>query len=135
MPLIQWNDSYSVKVAEIDQQHKKLIAMINDLFAAMQQGKGKDVLGTILNGLVAYTGTHFTTEEQYFDRFGYPETVAHKKEHANFVAKVMDFKKSFDAGQLGLSLNVMNFLSDWLTHHIQNVDKRYGPLFNEKGLN
>jgi hemerythrin len=135
MAFMQWTDDYSVKVSEIDQQHQRLIALINDLFEAMQQGKGKDVLGNILNGLMAYTGTHFKTEEKYFDQFGYPETAAHKKEHANFVAKVMEFKKAFDAGQSGLSLNVMNFLNGWLVNHIQNIDKRYGPFFNEKGLN
>jgi hemerythrin len=59
MALITWNDSLSVKVAEIDEQHKKLIAMINELNDAMRLGKGKDVLGKIVNGLVTYTTTHF----------------------------------------------------------------------------
>ena len=134
MALIQWNDSFSVKVAEIDRQHQKLVSMINDLGDAMKQGKGKDVLGNIISGLVSYTATHFKTEEKYFDQFGYPETDSHKKEHAAFVKKVTDFKDGFEKGKLGLSIKVMNFLSDWLKNHIKKTDMKYSQFFNEKGL-
>lgn len=134
MALIQWNDSFSVKVAEIDRQHQKLVSMINDLSDAMKQGKGKDVLGNIISGLVSYTATHFKTEEKYFDQFGYPETDSHKKEHAAFVKKVTDFKDGFEKGKLGLSIKVMNFLSDWLKNHIKKTDMKYSQFFNEKGL-
>ena len=134
MSLIQWNDSFSVNVVEIDQQHQKLVAMINDLNDAMRQGKGKDVLGKIVNGLIVYAESHFKTEEKYFDQFGYPETDSHKKEHSDFVVKVSEFKSGFEKGKIGLSIEVMNFLSDWLQNHIKRVDNKYGPFFNEKGL-
>lgn len=134
MALIQWDVSFSVKVAEIDQQHQKLVSMINELNDAMKQGKGKDVLGKIVNGLISYTATHFNTEEKYFDRFGYPETDSHKKEHAAFVKKVSEFKDGFEKGKLGLSIELMNFLSDWLKNHIKVMDMKYSQFFNEKGL-
>jgi hemerythrin len=134
MALIQWNDSFSVKVAEIDTQHQKLIAMINELNGAMREGRGKDVLGKILNGLVSYTVTHFAVEEKYFDRFGYAEAAEHKQAHANFVAKVGEFKQSFEQGACTVSVEVMTFLSDWLQKHIKGVDKQYGPFFNANGL-
>jgi hemerythrin len=134
MALIQWNDTFSVKVAEIDQQHQKLVSMINELNDAMKQGKGKDALSKIINGLVSYTVTHFNTEEKYFARFGYPETDSHKKEHAAFVKKVSEFKDGFEKGKISLSIEVMNFLSDWLKNHINGTDKKYSQFFNEKGL-
>lgn len=134
MALINWNSSLSVNIAEIDNQHQKLVGMINDLNEAMRQGKGKTVLGQIINGLIGYVGTHFKTEEKYFEQFGYPETDLHKKEHQEFTSKVGDFKKGFEGGQMGLSIEVMNFLSDWLQSHIKIVDKKYAPLFIEKGL-
>jgi|SRR5208337_3408667 len=134
MAMIQWNDSLSVNVVEIDKQHQKLIGMINELNDAMRQGKGKDALGKIVNGLIVYTGTHFKTEERYFDQLGYPEADSHKKGHSDFVAKVSEFKGGFEKGKRGLSIEVMNFLSDWLRNHIQSVDRKYGPFFNEKGL-
>jgi hemerythrin len=134
MAMIQWSERLSVNVAEIDRQHQKLIGMINDLNAAMLEGKGRDVLGSILDGLVAYAGTHFQTEERYFARFGYPEAGAHQKAHAEFVAKVNDFQQGLATDRAGLSVDVLLFLSDWLQHHIQVVDKEYGPFFNAHGL-
>jgi hemerythrin-like metal-binding domain len=134
MALIQWNESFSVNVGEIDGQHQKLIGMINDLNDAMRQGKGKDILGKILNGLIGYAGTHFKLEEKYFDQFGYPDTDNHKKEHSNFKQKVAAFKNDFNAGKLGLSIELIDFLSDWLRNHIMGIDKKYAPFFTEKGL-
>ncbi len=134
MALIQWDNSLSVNVGEIDSQHQKLVKMINDLNDAMKQGKGKDALAKIINELFSYAGTHFATEEKYFDKFGYPSATTHKIEHSNFVKKVTEFKKGFESGQLALTIEVMNFLKDWLRGHIQETDKKYGPFFNEKGL-
>jgi hemerythrin len=134
MALIQWNDSLSVNVAEVDKQHQKLVQMINDLHEAMRQGKGNAVLGPLVNGLIDYTGTHFKTEERYFARFAYPETEAHKKLHADFVAKVADFQKKFAANATGLSVDVMSFLSNWLQGHIKGEDKKYTACFNANGV-
>lgn len=134
MPLIQWDNHLSVQVGELDDQHKRLIKMINDLQDAMRAGKGKDVVGKILNELVRYTLDHFSTEEKYFDRFDYPDTAAHMDEHARFVKEVAGFKKEFEEGRIGLTIKLMNFLSDWLQKHILGSDKKYGPYFNEKGL-
>jgi len=134
MALINWNDSLSVNIAEIDQQHQKLVLVINELNDAMKQGKGKDILGEIINGLINYTATHFKTEEDYFFQFGYPDMENHKKEHTAFVQKVTNFKEGFEKGKLSLSIEVMNFLSDWLQNHIKGTDKRYTRFFNEKGL-
>ena len=134
MAFFNWDDSYSVGVREIDVQHQKLVKSINDLHDAMKEGKGKQVIGDIINNLVSYTSFHFKTEEKYFDQFKYPETAAHKKEHVDFVAKVGDFKTGYDKGDLSLSLSVMNFLSDWLKNHIKGTDQKYTKFFNDKGL-
>jgi hemerythrin len=134
MALINWDNSFSVKVDEIDRQHQKLVSLINDLNDAMRQGKGKDILGKIINGLIGYAGTHFKTEEKYFAQFGYPETDSHKTEHADFTRKVSEFKNKFDKGTIGLSIEVLDFLSSWLQNHIKSVDKKYSAFFNEKGL-
>ncbi len=134
MALFEWNDSMSVNVAEIDIQHKKLIGLINKLHEAMGQGKAKEILGEIINSLVDYTETHFLLEEKYFDQFGYSDALPHKKKHTDFVEKISDYKKGFEEDRLLLSMDIMYFLKDWLTTHIQGSDKKYGPLFNENGL-
>jgi len=131
---MEWSSSLSVNVAEIDSQHQRLIHLINDLDAAMRVGKGKDILGKIISQLANYTVAHFSTEETYFDKFGYPEAPTHKAEHKKFVEEVSKFKKDFDDGRVGLSTTIMNFLTDWLKSHIMGKDKKYGPFFNGKGL-
>ena len=95
MALIQWDNTFSVNVAEIDKQHQKLVALINNLNDAMKQGKGKDILAKIIGDLFAYAGDHFAIEEKYFDKFGYPAATSHKLEHANFVKKVSEFQERF----------------------------------------
>jgi hemerythrin len=134
MTSITWTDRLSVNVAEIDQQHKKLLAMLSDLSDAVSSGKGYAALGGITNELVTYTATHFQTEEQYFARFGYPDADQHKREHAFFVKKVADFKREFANGKASLSTEVVFFLSDWLKQHIMGTDKKYSHFFNEHGL-
>ncbi|MDA2920205.1 bacteriohemerythrin [Desulfobacterota bacterium AH_259_B03_O07] len=134
MALITWNDSMSVNVEEIDKQHQKLVQIINDLHDAMREGKEKEVLGNVLTRLIDYTSYHFSTEEKYFDKFGYPDSDPHKKEHRELLEQVLEFKKEFDEGKVLLTIELMNFLKNWLTNHMQGSDKKYGLFFNEKGL-
>ncbi|MDA8138963.1 MAG: bacteriohemerythrin [Desulfobacteraceae bacterium] len=134
MALIQWSDKLSVRVAEIDQQHQKMIEMINALTDAIRQGKGDDVIQLILRGLKSYAEVHFKTEENYFKQFGYPEAQNHKKEHLFFIQKVSEFESGSTGGQLRLTIQVLQFLSDWLINHILGTDKAYSDCFNQNGL-
>jgi len=134
MALLTWNDSYSVKVKHLDDQHKKLIDMINQLYDAMKVGKGSEVIGPVLKSLITYTQTHFSTEEQLMKLHGYPDYEIHKNEHTQLVAQVGNIKKEMDAGKMPLTQHVMNFLRDWLIKHIQGDDKKYGPFLNNKGV-
>jgi hemerythrin len=132
--LIQWDSRLAFNIAEIDTQHQKLVAMINDLNVAMQQGKAKDVVGRILDGLVSYTQFHFVAEEKLLDRHSYVELPTQKSEHAAFVKKIGDFKNDYGQGKLGLSIGVMTFLSDWLKSHIMVSDKKYVSHLVAKGV-
>jgi hemerythrin len=134
MPIMEWTADLSVKVGEIDNQHKKLIGLINKLHDAMRAGQGKEVLEGTLQELAAYTVYHFQNEEKYMQKFSYPGYLKHKGEHAAFVKKVTDFQKDFAANRLGLTLDLMNFLRDWVNNHIKETDKQYSTLFNQKGL-
>jgi hemerythrin len=134
MPIMEWTTDLSVKVGEIDDQHKKLIGLINKLHDAMRAGQGKEVLEGTLQELAAYTVYHFQNEEKYMQQFSYPGYLKHKSEHAAFVKKVTDFQKEFASGRLGVTLDLMNFLKDWVNKHIKETDKQYSALFNQKGL-
>lgn len=134
MPLIQWGPKYSVNIQEIDNQHQKLMALINQLYDAMTAGHGKDVLGKVLNELANYTVNHFAYEEKLFQQHAYPETAAHKAEHVKLIQQVTDLKQKFESGKAHITLEVMNFLKDWLNNHIMVVDKKYSAHLNSKGV-
>ena len=134
MSLIKWDNSYSVSIGEIDHQHMKLVQLINDLHDAMGTGKANAVLTNLIRELVSYTKTHFATEEKYFDRYGYSDASAHKLEHAVFVKKISEFRDEFEHGRLGLSLEIMKFLKDWLLKHIKGTDMKYVPFLTGKGM-
>lgn len=135
MPLMMWSDKMSVGVAKLDADHKKLVEMVNTLFDGIQSGKGKDVVGTILDGLIKYTVEHFKHEEDYFAQTGYPDAVAHKAQHQDLCKQVLAVQEKFRAGSTAtLSLEVMNFLKNWLINHIQGSDKKYTAHLNCKGV-
>jgi len=119
-------------VPECDQQHRKLVSLVNRLYRAVKAGEGREVLAEILNELVAYTDYHFKTEEYYFDRFGYPEGDLHKEIHRKLTAQVLSFKEKFERGEATVSYDLLNFLKDWLVNHIGKTDKKYGPFLREK---
>ena len=129
-----WVDAYSVGVAEIDQQHRKLITLINQLDTAMAKGQGKEILGKILKELIHYCAGHFATEEKLFDQYGYPDAAEHKVKHQKMTEKVLDLQKQFQQGKITITFDVMDFLQKWLDKHILGTDKKYGPFLNSKGV-
>jgi len=134
MALLNWQSDYSVNIKEIDLQHMKLIELINQLHNAMKAGKGKEVMGKILEELVNYTTYHFNNEEKLFEKYGYPEVHVHKRQHSDLVKQVTNYKNDFDSGKSVLTMNLMNFLKDWLTKHILDTDKQYTSFLNSKGV-
>jgi hemerythrin-like metal-binding protein len=134
MALITWSNMLSTGISEQDTQHKKLIDLINQLNDAMQAGQGAAVLGNVLNELVNYTVFHFSYEEKLMGQHKYEDTPAHKAEHLKFVQTVGDFKKKFDSGKAVISVEIMNFLRDWLTSHIMKTDKKLGQSLNKLGV-
>jgi len=131
---MSWGPQFEIGIREIDQQHRKLVSMVNALYGAIKEGKDKEFLGELLNELASYTDYHFKTEEYYFDKFGYPEGEIHKEIHRKLVQKVLDFKEKFDRGEATISYDLLNFLKDWLVNHICKTDKKYGPFLKEKGV-
>ncbi|PKO11644.1 MAG: hemerythrin [Chloroflexi bacterium HGW-Chloroflexi-10] len=134
MALIQWDQKYSVKIAEIDKEHLVLVNLINDLHEAMRNGQGKIKVSEILDGLVAYTRTHFAHEEIMLTQSVYPDLAAHKQIHKNLIKQVENLQKKNREGSLTLSMEVMSFLKDWLLNHVQGEDFKYSDYMNAKGI-
>lgn len=134
MAFFVWNDKYSVGIRELDNQHKQLMNILNELYDAMQNATAQDRIGRIINELTNYTKIHFATEERYMEAHNYPALSSQKVEHQRFIQKVGEFKQDFESGKIALSLNVANFVKDWLSSHILGSDKNYGPFLNAKGV-
>lgn len=134
MALFDWKDSFSVNVKTVDDQHKMLIQTLNELHEAMLTRQAKEVISGILKSLADYTKVHFTYEEELLKRHNYPDLPLQKKEHEAFVGKLGEFVTKYKEGHLMLSLEVMNFLKDWLKNHILGLDQKYSSFLNEKGV-
>jgi len=135
MALMTWKADYSVNIKQIDDQHKKLIELINTLHDAMAQGRAKEALQRVLQELVTYCATHFKFEEQLMESNGYPDFAAHKDKHTKMTGKVLALQKEVEAGKVAVSMDVMRFLEQWLDKHILGTDKKYGSFLNSKGVN
>lgn len=125
---IPWKEKYSVRVKTIDNHHKELVRLINELNNAMLYEKGKNVTSNIIKGLVDYTEFHFDYEEKMLERYNYGDLVNHKKIHVRFVDKIKEFQHEFDSGEKELSKDVMDFLKVWLIEHIMGTDQKYSDL-------
>ena len=135
MPLIEWTAQLSVGIDSIDEQHKKLINMINALNDAMLTGSSNELLGKIFTGLAAYTQKHFAYEENMFAEYGYPNSQEHKRQHSELIAQVVELKENFMENPQGtISADLMLFLKRWLTNHILRTDKEYTEFLISKGV-
>ncbi|MEO0234504.1 MAG: bacteriohemerythrin [candidate division WOR-3 bacterium] len=122
MLFFEWNDNLKTGNEKIDEQHKKLIEMINLLYTSMKKGEGKNVLEKLLKELLDYTQYHFETEEKFFNNIKEKNFDKHIKEHNNFTFKIKEFKIRFESGEKFFTIELLNFLKDWLLNHIRKVD-------------
>jgi len=132
--LIQWGPKYFIGLKEIDDQHKVLVDLINDVYANFGKDGNKRTVSKVLNELVNYTVFHFGNEEQYFKKFGYNDSENHNKQHKMFVDKIKKIAHDFDSGDATISLDLVDFLKDWLINHILKIDKKYVSFFKEHGI-
>lgn len=132
MSLFEWRSEYSLGHEAIDAQHKRLFELGNELHTAMIQGKGKGSLAATLDKLVSYTQTHFASEERLMQTHHYPEYPAHKAAHDALTARVVAFQREFAAGRVGITIELLQFLKDWLRTHIGETDRKVAMYLKSK---
>ncbi len=134
MAAINWTDEFSVKISSIDEQHKKLINLINDFYGNIRVNSPKEKIFELIKEMKKYTILHFSTEEKYFKQYDYPGYLEHKEEHEKFIKKVLDFEERYKSGKLLLSVEITNFIKDWVSNHICDTDKKYTDFLLQKGV-
>jgi hemerythrin-like metal-binding protein len=133
MALMAWGPMLQLGFGDIDEQHKRLVELVNELDDAMRAGRGRDIVGKVLGELVRYTVYHFAFEEKLMDQYGVGAAAAHKAEHKKLVEDVSAFKKKFDSGSAAVTTELMTFLRNWLSNHILKTDKALAKELLAKG--
>jgi hemerythrin len=132
--LVEWTDELSVGVQEIDEQHKILVDLLNRFHEAVVTGTDGENIKNVLKNLADYTIIHFSVEESLMRIFNYPDYDNHKKHHEELTAQVRELQNKVAQGEHQVSMEVLNFLRHWLTHHILGDDKKYGPYLVARGV-
>jgi hemerythrin len=132
--MFEWSNNYSVDIGSIDSQHQNLFAIGRELHAAMTAGQGKASLARILDRLVQYTAVHFAHEERLMRLHDYPDMAAHKAQHDALTAQVVKFQEDFNSGRVAMTVQLLQFLKEWLQNHIKGSDLKYAPYLKEKAV-
>lgn len=131
---LEWNEKYSVGVVELDDQHKRMFATINELLESIDSGTTNEHIGSIIDSLVKYKIFHFATEEKYFKEFNYEGAEEHIVKHREFNDKLAVLVKKFPTPSVEFAFELIDFLEDWLLDHLLDTDQKYKECFHSHGL-
>jgi hemerythrin len=138
--LLMWTGNLSVGVKDFDDDHKRLIRIINELHSAIQDAQlsGKvpeEEIEIALHRLENYLQYHCAREELYMANTGYPDLAEHRQEHTQFGAKIVEMRQRFHgSSSLEDAQAVMDFVYNWLTHHINVTDKKFATHMHANGI-
>lgn len=134
MEAIAWVSDFEVGVQSIDEQHKRLVEMLNTLGQAIGEDHGKDAIMGIVEEMKHYAVYHFKTEEDAMEAKDYPKRSQHKQEHDTFIEQVLDAADALESGGKITPGEVWTFLHKWLIEHILESDKAMGLHLNAQGV-
>ncbi len=121
---VAWNSALDLGFHDIDEQHRGLIQLINDLWQTLMSRQSRETHIGIVQRLEHYTIEHFAAEEQMMADHGFPGLMAHKSSHHYFATQVAAVRQRLEQNQ-NVGLDLLRFLTDWLTYHISVVDRQY----------
>jgi hemerythrin len=131
---IRWDSSFSVGIPAIDEQHRKLIGMINTMAEARQARVDSEVVSEVLNEMTRYAAEHFKSEEDLMRQHGFPSFDEHRKKHVSFRKDVAHLCLDAVAHKTSVPESVVRFLKDWFVDHILYCDQRYAEFFRQIGV-
>lgn len=134
MTLIKWRDSYSTGIIRFDNDHKKIIQLINKLYEEIRDKKEGGDMGQFVEELISYTRYHFTTEEEFMRLSNYPHLDDHARMHEAFTVKIQEIHNRLRHDQSVLAREIYSLLREWFITHIMEEDMLYGPFFKDKGV-
>ncbi len=117
-----WDESLAVNIAEIDNEHKRLIKFVDEFYDKLQLGVGSTVVVKTVDELVTYTLTHFQHEEAEMTRIAYAMAEQHREQHIEMIDMVNDLTRDIADGIPLSAIKLSSFLRDWLNNHIFKTD-------------
>ena len=134
MSLIKWTAEFQTGIAEVDEQHKQLVDIVNRFAEAQQKGQGSRLMNGILNELIGYTQEHFAAEERLMAENEYEDLKAHQAQHRQLLQKVERFQFEFNEEGKRVTADVQHFLKYWLTSHILKDDMAYAQVLRPENV-
>jgi len=134
MDEIIWEESFSVGIKDLDEQHKQIIKMINTLINNKDAKVDSETISDVLTDLTKYAEHHFEKEEQYMKNYNYPEYSIHREQHKTFKLQVVTFCIETMAEKETIPDEVLSYLKSWLINHILETDMKYKTFFQNHGL-
>ncbi|MCP3922531.1 MAG: hemerythrin family protein [Desulfobacterales bacterium] len=134
MEQIVWSDNFSVGVKLFDDQHKRLIAMLNKMIKNPMATTKSETVSDVLSDMTNYAQQHFKSEEDLMIEHGYPHLEQQKKQHKEFREKVLKLCTATSYEVEAVPQVLLDYLKQWLTQHILHEDMEYKTFFEEKGV-
>ena len=136
MPSIVWDESLSIGINLIDEQHKMLIERTNAISDAVEMKRGLEKIMQTLNFMIEYTEFHFSAEEKVMSENGYPKLNEHHLLHEDFKTRLNQMVQDFEeeGATSDLSEEITSYLTSWLVNHIKGIDTELGKILREKGF-
>ena len=134
MALMTWRSQYSVGVETLDDQHKSLMKALNELHAASMRGQAQKVAGPLIRQIVSIASEHFTAEEKLMESTEYPGLARHRAKHRELAGKIAEFVSRHEKGDTTVYVQLLYFIRDWQTKHMQTEDQEYAPWLSAHGV-
>lgn len=132
MPLLDWDDNFSTRIAVVDEQHKKIVDLINEIYDELSNGSEAGRLDKLIKELIQCSQVHFKTEEDLFEKYKYPQSLEHIVEHQRFNVIMMNFHRDYLDGKIGAPIHIIDFITLWLKGHILEKDRAYVPFLADE---
>jgi hemerythrin-like metal-binding protein len=132
--VLQWSEEYSVGIERFDGQHRNYFVLLEKLYRAIQQNRGRVVIGEILGELYSYSAVHMKDEEDLLEYFKFPGLEKHREEHRRFRRQVREYMADFDNGNTAIALSLFVFMQKWLMDHMAGCDREYTSFLRRQGV-
>lgn len=134
MQKIEFTEDLRLDITVVDDQHRKLVDLINGLIDLEADEAGSEAIPRALDELADYIEIHFQTEEEMMKAVDYPAFAEHRQQHAKFVKKTLQFNRDYRNREETLGVDMLIFLSTWLIEHIKGEDPKFVPFFKAQGF-